>query len=222
MDSRVIVYAGPSLVGTGISIAEQNGLTWRPPARRGDIASLVADEVGEPGVIGLADGTFHAYPSVGHAELRLAMEEGWRVYGLCSMGAIRAAEMKHMGMAPWGSVAARFCDEPDFADDEVAVLHSADAPFLSLSEPLIHIREFLSHMVVVGVLSKSEADTVLERMKTRWYGERTLLELRRQLENLVSVAMHEQLVSALSAFSRYRLKQLDLISFVNERPWSSG
>ncbi len=223
MSQPVHIFAGPTLFGTPFHAdAAQRvpgaEIQWRPPARRGDIEALIA-ECREPGVLALADGTFHAYPSVRHIELRDALEAGWTVYGLCSMGAIRACEMAHMGMKPWGRVAQMFCADPDLADDEVALVHGAEHPFLPISEPMLHIREYLAQMIARGLLTLAQLDAVASSLRERWYGYRTLSNLRVELRAHADVSVHPQLEQALADFTPYRLKQQDLITFVATRPW---
>lgn len=187
--------------------------------RRGDIDNLIAN-VSTPGVIGLADGTFHTYPSVSHVEVREAMDAGWIVFGLCSMGAIRVSEMRHMGMKPWGKVARMFCDNPNFADDEVALIHGSEAPYIPLSEPLVHIREFTAKACEHGWLTSSQAESVIESLRQRWYGERTLASLRQVLcKVLVADRLPAPVAEAIDEFKAYRLKQADLQSFLNGKPW---
>lgn len=220
MSKTVYLYAGPSLFDSGLSQSDTSDIVWLPPARRGDIESLLASEK-TPGVIALADGTFHAYPSVRHIELRLAIEAGWLVYGLCSMGAIRACEMAHLGMRPWGRVAQGFVDNPGTPDDEVALVHGAEAPYLPISEPLVHIREFLAQMVVQGLLAACRAESVAHSLRERWYGERTLAQLRSELDRVGEPSDRPALTSQLQNFSRFRLKQIDLAAFVEAKPWLS-
>lgn len=236
MHEPVFVFAGPSLFGTGIqahsparSSSDQSisahasggaqSIQWLPPARRGDIEALITRHP-TPGVIGLADGTFHAYPSVSHFELREAIQAGWVVYGLCSMGAIRACEMVHLGMRPWGRVAALFCAEPDFPDDEVALLHGTDAPFIPLTEPMVHIREFLRCMERRGLLSLDAVQQIIGVLTSQWYGERTLHALRALVKSIdVCEAARADVEAAMMNFKPYRLKQKDLLSFVSDKPW---
>ena len=68
------------------------------------------------------------------------------MWGLSSMGAIRAREMAHLGMRGYGSVYAPFATEGDFQDDEVALLHEPNAPYRPVSEPLVHLREAVAHL----------------------------------------------------------------------------
>ncbi|HZX26900.1 MAG TPA: YcaO-like family protein [Telluria sp.] len=218
----VYLFAGPSAHGTPYQDrAAGAGLVWRPPARRGDIAALVA-QTPVPGIIALADGTFHSYPAVGHAELRQALRSGWTVFGLCSMGAIRASEMQHMGMRPFGQVAARFCADPDLADDEVALSHAAGAPYLPLSEPLLHLRAYLAHMHELGLLDQDEHQALAAHLSARWYAERTLPALRAALQRIARPAALPALLERMQDFGRYRLKQQDLASFVESQPWRTA
>jgi hypothetical protein len=219
-ERAVHIFAGPSLFGTGIDTEADSGIQWKPPVRRGDIEALVAEER-EPGVIGLADGTFHAYPSVSHIELREAMEAGWVIYGLCSMGAIRVSEMRHMGMKPWGDVAGMFCDNANFADDEVALVHSAEAPYAPLSEPMVHLRAFVAHAIDQGWLNQAQGDRVIAVLRERWYGERTLANLRQAICQALDVkVLPEAIADAVNLFKPYRVKQADLLSFLASTPWT--
>ncbi|ASU38015.1 hypothetical protein hmeg3_06690 [Herbaspirillum sp. meg3] len=222
MHEATYIFAGPSLFGTGLSTVTTNGISWRPPARRGDIEQLVIKQK-NPGVIGLADGTFHSYPSVGHVELREALDAGWRVYGLCSMGAIRVSEMSHMGMIPWGKVAKMFCSDRNLADDEVALVHSTETPYVPLSEPMLHIREFCAQAQQQDLLTGEQAAIILDSLRQRWYGDRTIANFRLEIASVC--ADHKLLTALLSAtynFDPYRLKQADLVSFATECPWTVG
>jgi len=195
-----------------------DGITWLPPARRGDIEQLIAGKL--PGIIGLADGTFHAYPSVSHVELREAMAAGWTVYGLCSMGAIRASEMHHMGMRPWGRVAKMFCEDANFADDEVALVHGSEPPYAPITEPMIHIREFCLKARECGWLSVAQAEMVIRNLRERWYAERTIMRVREAISHQLGISQLPTAIDdALGHFKAFRLKQADLNSFVTDRPW---
>ncbi|WP_086824535.1 TfuA-like protein [Allokutzneria sp. NRRL B-24872] len=177
----------------------------RPPVRRGDVETLVSTE--KPGTLLIVDGTFHSYPAVGHAELRAALQRGWHIWGLSSMGAIRAAEMESLGMRGYGAVYQRFASDPSFSDDEVALLHSAEPPYRPMSEPMVHIRCFLDSLVVEGKLSVSAAEEVATALKNRWYGYRT----HRALSELLPV---DDVLRA-----EHRLKTTDLLRFTEEQPW---
>lgn len=219
MHETITLYAGPTLHGTSIDTQATPGVRWLPPVRRDDIDKLLATRP-VPGAIGIVDGTFHAYPSVSHHELRRALEAGWRVFGLCSMGAIRAAEMADHGMTPWGRVARRYLDDPDFNDDEVTLLHGTDEPWVPMSEPLLHMREFLARMRELGALDAARERAVLQALQPRWYAERTLRALREALQTAFDGAPLPGPISAgLADFAPFRVKQHDLLAFLRAQPW---
>lgn len=218
MDKIITIFAGPSLYGTGLGSEDFQQIKLNGPARRGDIKRLV-EGTRSCGVIALADGTFHSYPAVSHVEIRNAVRAGWIVYGLCSMGAIRAAEMSHMGVIPWGKVAAMYCSFPETPDDEVALVHQDGDPYMPLSEPLIHIRHFLSEMLNNGLIHRSVCDKVLCDFSNIWYKDRTIKRLRAALLDLHNQRLSEKVEAALDNFHVFRLKQRDLVSFLDQKPW---
>lgn len=91
---HTFVYAGLTAAGTDLHVFRIAGLVVKPPVRRGDIASLLREHPA-PGRIVIIDGTYFSFPAVGHIELRDAIDAGWEVWGLCSMGAIRVRNAPH-------------------------------------------------------------------------------------------------------------------------------
>lgn len=223
MHKQVFLFAGPSAFGTEFEAMDAITRTipevvCRSPAKRGDVDDLVA-ATETPGVIALADGTFHSYPSVGHRELRQAIQKGWLVYGLCSMGAIRASELLHMGMLPWGRVAEMFCSNALLPDDEVALVHGQDAPYFPLSEPLVHLREFLRVIAQDKLVAPEQAAEVARQLSTMWYGYRTLGRTQELLAPALSANSLTEVNERLARFDAYRLKQQDLSAFLKATPW---
>ncbi|GLW69403.1 hypothetical protein Kpho02_17020 [Kitasatospora phosalacinea] len=217
MTPELVLHVGPT--GHGLDLPALFGprVELRPPARRGDVAELV--RTAPPGRLAIVDGTFHGHPAVGHAELRTALAAGWRVWGLASMGAIRAAELRHLGMRGHGEVYERYAGPGEFDDDEVTLLHGADAPYPPLSEPMVHLRGFLADLSARGLLGPAAADRVTAALKRRWYAERTLPELARALVGTgeLSAARVER---ELAGFDRFRCKTRDLLDFAAARPWT--
>jgi hypothetical protein len=218
MNITPVLYAGPSLLG--IHRSTFSGVKLLPPVRRGDVEQLV-DEASTPGILIIADGIFHQYPSVGHAELRRAIRLGWQVWGVASMGAIRAAEMRNFGMHGFGEVFERFATDPNFTDDEVALLHLGDSPYTPVTEPLIHIRRFLAELLQQNLVRRTECSQILERLSTQWYGHRTL-RLLEQLMLSNSGLDPADLKYELQTFQRYRVKNADLESLLKARPWAKS
>lgn len=210
------LFVGPTASPELLERARAAGFVIRPPIRRGDV-KLLSDE--EPGVIVIVDGVFQQSLAVGHAELRTALQRGWTLWGLGSMGAIRAFEMGNFGMRGFGLVFAHFLADDDFQDDELALLHSPTPPYVCASEPLIHIRHFVRAMEDAGALDRQEAHEIIDNLKERWFGERTVpltLQLIRQYSGLAAAKAAE---AAAPSLDLYRVKTRDLERFLTERAW---
>jgi hypothetical protein len=217
-EERPLLFLGPTLATSARARELAKSCQVRRPVRRDDIAKLVAERT-KPGLVVIVDGVFHDSLAVGHAEIRDALERGWKVWGLSSMGAIRAREMTDLGMRGFGRVFEYFMGEGDFQDDEVALLHEPAAPYRPVSEPLVHLRAAIDHLVLEGVVTADGASEVVADLKRRWYGERTL---RRALHALKphAKAGADALEDELRRFDRFRLKTLDLVRFLEERPFA--
>jgi hypothetical protein len=211
------MFVGPTLNG-GATLAKEIGVKLLPPVKRGDVERLVSTR--RPGVMAIVDGQFHQCLSVGHAEIRFAIAEGWQVWGLSSMGAIRACEMRHMGMRGFGEVYEWFCRDEDFRDDEVALTHAPSAPYIALSEPLVHIRVWLEELVKLRLLTATHERRLLKELMSLWFGERTLSRVRTMVLALVP-ARAKEIDQTLANFDRFRLKSHDLSNFLRDQPWKS-
>jgi hypothetical protein len=89
----VAVFLGPTLEkAQACAILDAD---YYPPARKGDVYRVMASGVK---TIILIDGVFHSTPSVWQREILHALEDGIRVVGASSMGALRAAELHQFGM----------------------------------------------------------------------------------------------------------------------------
>ena len=216
-DCKRLMFAGPSFCGSDELVAEASEIAQlRSPVQRHDIEDLVATH--QPGVLILVDGYFQQCLSVGHAEIRAAILAGWSVWGLSSLGAIRAYEMRDLGVKGYGRVYRCFNNDADFRDDEVALIHEPDPPYRTISEPLVHIRFFLRELVSLGLLTPTLEGQILARLMSMWFGDRTLGLLRRYLFELAprdAAAIEE----VLGNFQAFRVKYHDLSDFIRERPW---
>lgn len=217
-DKTVVLFVGPTLAASARAISLVRPFRLRPPVKRFDVTKLLRAQ-GEPGVLVIVDGVFHDTLAVGHAELRDALAGGWQVWGLSSMGAIRAREMASLGMRGFGRVFELFEGVGDFQDDEVALLHEPTRPYRAVTEPLVHLRVAIAHLVARDLVRERDARRVLDYLKSRWYGERTL---RGTIEALApharggAAALREELRD----FGRFAIKTLDLERFLEERPWA--
>ena len=61
-------------------------------------------------MIGLIDGYFDGVPAVAHKEILWALDQGIRVLGAASMGALRAAELAPFGMEGVGAIWRDYAD----------------------------------------------------------------------------------------------------------------
>lgn len=216
-DAKTLLFAGPTLsraqkIDPDLSLA---GITLLPPVTRGD---LFAMDLHPTGVCVLVDGLFHQSLAVGHAEVRRLLRAGWQVWGLSSMGAIRAREMCHLGVRGFGRVFERFCQTGvDFRDDEVALLHDSAPSYRELSEPLCHLRRAVEVLVMEGRLAPMHGARIIEDLAERWFGDRTLA---RFLELLSAYSGDGKIDPAaiLSRFDEFRLKAWDLLDFLRSRP----
>jgi len=215
INPKCSIFAGPTLNGSA-RLAQTSGIKLLPPVKRGDIDRLVSTR--RPGVIAIVDGQFHQCLSVGHAEIRSAIACGWQVWGLSSMGAIRACEMKHMGVRGYGKVYDWFCRDEDFRDDEVALTHLPGPPYLALSEPLIHIRLWLRELVNTRLLTLRKEERLLEKLMSMWFGDRTLPQARAMVVHSIP-AFADKVDQSLANFDRFRVKSHDLADFLQEQPW---
>jgi len=213
----VVVFVGPTLATSRRARALARRVRVRRPVRRHDLAKLV-EERRRPGVVAIVDGVFHDTLAVGHAEIREALARGWQVWGLSSMGAIRAREMATLGMRGFGAVFERFCGEDDFQDDEVALLHEPASPYRPVTEPLVHLRAAIEHLVGDGIVDPAAARQVVADLKSRWYGERTIRGAARALGRHARGGA-PAVARAWADFDRFRLKTIDFERFVEGRPW---
>lgn len=213
--AAVTVFAGPSAFGLAPALRGP-GLAWLPPARRGDIQRLV--DAGPPGVAVLCDGVFESVPAVSHAELCRALDAGWQLWGVASMGAIRAWELRHEGMRGFGRVYAMFEQLPDFCDDEMCLLHFPEEPWFPLTEALVNVRHALAQQGAACGIDATAAARLVERLRCLWFGERSEACLRHLLVGELGVA--DAGAEAWLAWLRtHRVKTLDLADLLHTRPW---
>jgi hypothetical protein len=165
----VFVFLGPSL-----PLPEARRIldaTYLPPVAMGDIVRLLERR---PTMIAIIDGLFEQTPAVWHKEILFALEQGVRVFGASSMGALRAAEMHRQGMQGVGAVFEAFRDGVLEDDDEVAVAHGpASVGFRSLSDAMVNLREGVRQARERGLISPATGDALIGLAKAMYYPERT-------------------------------------------------
>lgn len=215
-NSPTILFAGPSLNETSRALIEAEGLQLASPVKKGDIAILLNQ--GYRGTLIIVDGLFYTQLAVRHLEIRKALEQGCRIFGLSSMGAIRAYEMRFMGMQGYGKVYEKFLEWDDFQDDEVSLLHGPEPDYFPVSEPLVHFRMCMEFWIKSGKIAPDEASIVLQKLKQMFFGDRTVYVFKQLIQQHTS--LDPQL--ATKDFDRYRIKKTDLENFLRNRIWLSA
>ncbi len=216
MLGHTFLFAGPTLTrARKMTELDLAGVEILPPVARGDVAALVARK--PAGTIVLVDGVFHKRLAVGHAEIRDAIAAGWTIWGVSSMGAIRAREMANLGVRGFGAVYEAFCvPGRDLRDDEVTLLHGPGPDYVELSEPLFHLRAALEAFVARGDLRSIDEAAITDTLAKCYFGDRTLLHFA------TLVASRNRGFDPLIEFDEYRVKSLDLIRFAEAVLVSSG
>lgn len=212
---EVTLFAGPSAHGLARSALLASVACLLPPARRGDVDRLI-DNAAAPGVVVVCDGVFHAEPAVSHAELCRALDAGWQVWGVSSLGAIRAFELRGEGMRGFGYVYAQFERFADFTDDEMCLLHFPEEPFFPLTEALVNLRYALEQ-TGFGI-SDAAAKRLLAALRELWFGDRTEATIRRLMLDHAGIAAASA-DAMLDWLRHHRVKTIDLAGLMARQPW---
>ena len=182
-----IVYLGPSLP---LDAAKQLlDADYRPPVRRGDLP-----ERHDAAVI-VIDGEFGQSLSVSPNEILRLLDNGTRVVGAASMGALRAAELHRYGMEGRGWIFDQYHSGRLDGDDEVAVMYSP-YDLQPLTVPLVNVRRWLERHVAAGELDPGMARRLLARARRVFYADRTEERLCEELRQALGELALERLLQA--------------------------
>ena len=168
-----VVFAGPTIRHE--EVLQHLDCVCLPPISHGDILRILPDK---PDAIGIIDGYFEGAPSVWHKEILYALDQGVRVYGSSSMGALRAMELHPFGMQGVGQIFEWYRDGVVLDDDEVAVLHGpAEVDFMVASEPMVNIRATLALAVEHRIIERDQESALLRIAKGTFYKKRRWVSL---------------------------------------------
>jgi hypothetical protein len=169
---KIIVYAGLSLhfdeAKQILDSTEYVEVIYKRPIQRGDL-SIALNEC--PDIIAIIDGVFHQSSAVGHKEILNAINNGIKVYGASSMGALRASELDTLGMTGVGYVYTQYTTGKVDSDDDVAVMLDSDT-LEALSEPLINMKYVFNNAVNEGIINESERAELVSIAKKTYYPQR--------------------------------------------------
>lgn len=145
---------------------------FMPPVQCGDILSVLRLQ---PKAIVIIDGLFESTAAVWHKEILFAMEQGVRVYGGASMGALRAAELADFGMMGVGEIFEAYHQGALTDDDEIAVLHGPEAlKYAVLTDAMVNVRATLRLAVQQEIIDSETQQLILRHAKQCNYRQRSL------------------------------------------------
>lgn len=208
---KVVVFLGPSLPPD--EARRELDAVYLPPAGQSDLLSAVTTY--RPDIICLIDGVFKQSLSVWHKEILYALEQGVRVYGSSSMGALRAAETDEFGMIGVGEIYRQYASGELNDDDEVALVHSdADDDYRPLSEPMVNVRATFRRAADEGVIDDATCRRLTDLAKAIYFPERTFRSIFRKA---AEAEVAESVLAPLRAFvetSYVDLKRQDALALL--------
>jgi hypothetical protein len=200
-----IVFIGPTGYGLRVDRFARSG-----PASLGSL--FKAFEEGYKTFV-LVDGLYGTVPSVWHKEIFYLLSQRCTIYGLSSIGALRAADMAHFGMQGFGLIYRLYRSATIVDDDEVCILHAGEElDYMPLTQAMINLRFTFRNMRRQGILSYPDEQLLCERAKAVHFSERsdaTIVDLIKLVTNL------DQSAAAL-LYNKFKVnqKRRDLDSFI--------
>ena len=170
--TKIIIYTGLSLpFEEAREILDSNDdveVIYKRPIQRGDLSLALKEN---PDIIGIIDGVFHQNSAVGHKEILKAINEGIKVYGASSMGALRASELDSLGMTGIGYCYKQYATREIESDDDVAVMLDSET-LEPLSIPLISMKYVFTNAIDKNIISETEKEELLKIAKSEFYPKR--------------------------------------------------
>ena len=196
-----VIFAGISI--SHAKVRDLLPADIRPPVRRGDLDQLR----GPATTVVIIDGELDPSALLSACEIERAIARGLDLRGASSVGAFRAAELRHRGMTGSGWVYRAFCTGRLTGTEEIAVLYDPRS-FRPLTVPLVTVRFWLRRFVRTRVIAAPEAGAVMDDVKTLRLEDRTpQAVLRRLAESSLPEPMKEKIEAIRSP--RYDIKARD-------------
>lgn len=171
---EVFVFSGPTLAPARVEevLPEARCLG---PVQRGDVLGVLRQA---PTAICILDGLFGGALPVWHKEILWAIQQGVRVYGASSMGALRAAELAPFGMIGVGRIFEAIVREELEDEDEVTVVHAgAERGYRATSDALVDMRATLEAALERGIIDAGERARLVGLARGIFYAERSYAAL---------------------------------------------
>lgn len=197
-----ILFGGPSIYGLSLS-----GLTKAGPAVLGSLYN--AYRAGYTRII-LVDGMFGNVPSVWHKEILYVMANGVEVWGVGSIGALRASELCSLGMLGYGKVFRLYRSGRLIDDDEVCVLHCIEhLEYRPITEAMVDVRFTLRELRRRGIICRNMERRICHDIKMIHFGERTM----EKIEGVVQDLSGADVATAVRRF-KFSQKSKDVLGLV--------
>lgn len=153
---------------------------YRRPAKRWDILNDCLEGFK---TIVLIDGVFlEEYPP-SPKEILTVIQQGTTVFGSSSMGALRAVELRRVGMQGSGFVYRSYLNRHVEDDDEVAVTFNYDSG-KAYSYALINLRYTLGRLQENKLLTEEEGQSLFQFQKEIYFPFRTFSSLKYSCEEV--------------------------------------
>lgn len=165
---KAIIYTGLSVDFNDAKEILNENVVYKPPIKRGDIDEVLKEN---PDIIGIIDGVFHQSPAVAHKEILKAIDNGVKVIGSSSMGALRASELDSLGMIGIGYVYEQYRDGKITSDDDVAVSLDKDT-LEAISVPLVNMEYVFRNAEKENIITEGEKEELLKIAKEIYYPKR--------------------------------------------------
>lgn len=160
LPKKACIFAGPSLDARRVPPQ----IAIFPPATRGALRAALASGYTR---IGFVDGVVEGKDRLPLREIREALATpGVAVFGGADLGAIRAVQLRSVGMRGHGRVYRLLRRGRLTSCDEVYALHAPAAlRYRPLTLPLVNIRYTLRAMRLSGLLLRAQENAVLSHMQ---------------------------------------------------------
>lgn len=176
-DAAVHIFVGPTL-SEQEALEVVPGAVVHPPVAHGDLLTL---DVRPGDVVVIIDGYYHQRAPVRHKEILHLVDQGVRVIGCASMGALRAAELAAVGMIGYGRVFEMYAGGEIDADDEVAIAHLRVNSFEARNVPLVNVRSAAAAAIAAGALLPAQGEAVVAAARSLHYTDRSWRQVFRVL-----------------------------------------
>ncbi|PTX52684.1 TfuA-like protein [Gemmobacter caeni] len=208
------LFAGPSMLGLPASLLECFDRISEPIGV-GDLDRRLKQPKA-PRIICIADGYLEPGFAIQNDEIKRALSAGWPVWGIGSVGALKAVELAAEGMQGFGLVYRMLRRLRAVSADDVAVLHYPFPPYEPETLALLEIYMLLRvARKTKSSLTDIDVRSVLEALQEKPLHDRTYEVVR----ECIPKYLWKYLDYVYDTPKEWRIKRQDLWSFCQRKPW---